>query len=133
MTLPIYHHRSRYLEETNTLDRAKSHLASLNRAEVRGKISAKLSITIRPMVIDMDNPEFKAEWNKAIEAAEKSLIKMLQTHLSRVDNNTTMIVITLLSSHKRLSVRQQTKSDNRLNSRLPESKQSEDNPLRGSK
>ena len=133
MTLPIYHHRSRYLEETDTLDRAKSHLASLNRAEVRGRTPAKLSITIRPMVIDKDNPEFKAEWNKAIEAAEKSLLKTLQTHLNKVDNNTTMIVITVLSSHKRLSVKQQTKFDNRLNSRLLESRQSEDNPLQGSK
>ena len=89
MTLPIQHHRSQYLEETDTLDWAKSHLTSLNRAEVRGRIPAKLSITIRPMVIDKDDPEFKSEWNKAIEAAEKSLLKTLQTHLSKVISKAT--------------------------------------------
>ena len=36
------------------------------------------------MVIDKDDPEFKAEWNKAIAVAEKSLLKTLQTHLSKV-------------------------------------------------
>ena len=78
------------------LDRAKAHLTSLNRAEVRGKI---LSINIKPIVLDKEDPEFKAEWAKAIAEVEKSLLRTLQTHLAKVCNNVTANANALLSSY----------------------------------
>ena len=48
-----------------------------------------ITITIKPLVIEKEDPTFKAEWNSAIEAAEKSLMVTLQNHLTRVVDKTT--------------------------------------------
>ena len=78
-----HYHRSEYLSDTDTLDRAKSHLAALQKAELQGKMPVKLAITIKPLVIDKEDSQFMAEWNSAITEAERSLMKTLQSHLTR--------------------------------------------------
>ena len=65
------------------------HLTALQKAESRGKTPAKLAITIKPLVIEKEDAQFKTEWNSAIEKAEKSLIQTLQSHLTRVVDKTT--------------------------------------------
>ena len=47
-----------YLEDTDTLNRAKA----LKEADLRGKTPAKLTISIKLIVLDKENPRFKAEW-----------------------------------------------------------------------
>ena len=84
---PFNHHRSQYLEDTEVLDRATAHLTALTKAESRGKTPAKLTITIKPMVIEKEDPQFKADWAKAIAESEKSLVQTLKNHLSKVSDN----------------------------------------------
>ena len=79
--------RSQYLEDTEVLDRATAHLTALTKAESRGKTPAKLTITIKPMVIEKEDPQFKADWAKAIAESEKSLVQTLKNHLSKVSDN----------------------------------------------
>ena len=69
--------------------RTKSHLAALRKAESRGKTPAKLSNFIKPMVLDKDDPQFIAKWNSAIIESERSLMRTLQSHLTRVVDKTT--------------------------------------------
>ena len=76
--------KSNYLEEIDTLDRAQSHLESLNRATGKGRTPAKLAVTIKPLVINKDDPIFKREWDQAIKSAEKGLLEALTKHLKRI-------------------------------------------------
>ena len=56
-----------------TLDRAKTHYQSPKREEERGKTPASMAISVRPNVLDKDEPRFKSAWIMVIEMAEKSL------------------------------------------------------------
>ena len=47
-----------FLEKTDKLDRARSHLDSLTRAVQKNKILNKLRINVKPLVIDKENPTF---------------------------------------------------------------------------
>ena len=45
-------YRKKYLQQMETLDRAKTHYQSLKRAEERGKTPASMAIMVRPNVMD---------------------------------------------------------------------------------
>ena len=47
-----------FLEKTDKLDRAWSHLDSLTRAVQKNRILNKLTINVKPLVIDKENPTF---------------------------------------------------------------------------
>ena len=76
--------KKKYLQETEALDRAKTHLQSLRRAEEKGKTQAGMTITVKPNVMEKEEVRFKSTWNLAIANAEKSLMETLQSHLERV-------------------------------------------------
>ena len=76
--------KTQYLDYTETLDRARDHMASLLRAESKGKTPQGMTIGVKASMVDKDNPSFKSAWNLAIERAEKSLMTTLKSHLSNV-------------------------------------------------
>ena len=76
--------RKKYLQETEALDRARTHLQSLRRAEERGKTPAGMAINVKPNVMEKDEVHFKSAWNLAISNAEKNLMDTLQNHLERI-------------------------------------------------
>ena len=79
----------KYLRDTETLDRAKAHLDSLQKAADRGRIPAKMTINIKPLVINKDNEQFKMEWQSAIQESERKLLKTVIDHLQRTIEQTT--------------------------------------------
>ena len=50
----ITNFRSKYLQQTETLDRAKAHLTALKSAEARDKILTGMSISMKPMVLERE-------------------------------------------------------------------------------
>ena len=46
---------TKYLSDTNTLDRATGHLESLQKAASAGRIPAKMTINIKPLVLNKEN------------------------------------------------------------------------------
>lgn len=82
-----------YLQRTETLDRAKSHLEALTNAVQRDRIPNKLRITVKPLIInredpELEDPEFQREWQKAIKQSETKLVGCLQNHLRKVIQTT---------------------------------------------
>ena len=75
--------KKKYLQETEALDRTKTHLQSLRRAEEKGKTPAGITITVKPNMMEKEEARFKSAWNLAIANAEKSLMGTLQSHLER--------------------------------------------------
>ena len=77
-----------YLDSTQILDRATNHLKSLQSATSDQRTPAKLRITIKPLVIQKDDPTFVTDWNNAIKTSEMMLCKSLIDHLNRVISST---------------------------------------------
>ena len=67
-----------YTELIVMLDRAKNHREALTKAIQRGHTLAKLKIT---MVINKEDPQFVAAWERAIKKCETSLVKIITDHL----------------------------------------------------
>ena len=63
-----------YLEKTNTLDRATSHLESLEASQSKGKTPAGLQITVKPQVIHKEDPIFREQWRKTVKECETALL-----------------------------------------------------------
>ena len=72
--------KEEYSDLVDTLDRANGHLDALKAAKTRGRTPLKLRITIKPMVIEKDRPEFQAAWEQAIRNCENLLINTLIEH-----------------------------------------------------
>ena len=68
----ITNFRSKYLQQTEMLDRAKAYLTALKSAEARDKILMGMSITVKPMVLEREDPHFKSAWTMANNSAEKT-------------------------------------------------------------
>ena len=81
-----------FLEKTDKLDRARSHLDSLTRAVQKNRIPNKLRINVKPLVIDKENPTFVRKWNDAIRRAELELTKIIIEHLQDVIQQTNAII-----------------------------------------
>ena len=62
-------------------DRASNHQEALSKAISRGRTSTRLTITIKPMVIDKEDPEFVAKWETAIKRCEQKLANTIIEHL----------------------------------------------------
>ena len=75
------HFKSQYEDLVDSLDRAKGHKTSLGQAKQKGRTPAKLQISIRPMVVNRDNPEFQRNWERAIKQSEGILLDTLTNHL----------------------------------------------------
>ena len=80
--------KAKYEELVDSLDRAKGHKLSLDQAKQRGRTPSKLQITIKPMVVNREDPEFQRDWDKAIKESEGILLGALQTHLDKYIQNT---------------------------------------------
>ena len=68
----ITNFRSKYLQQTEMLDKAKAHLTALKSAEARGKTPAGMSITMKPMILEREDPHFKSAWAMVINSAKKT-------------------------------------------------------------
>ena len=73
--------KSKYENLVDSLDRAKGHRTSLGQAKQRGRTPAKLQISIRPMVVNRENPEFQGNWERAVKQSEGILLDTLINHL----------------------------------------------------
>lgn len=58
--------KKNYLQKAEMLVRATVHLEALDNAVDKDRISTKLKINVRPMVINKDNAKFQQEWHWAI-------------------------------------------------------------------
>ena len=77
-----------YLELVGTLDRATGHKESLTRAVQRGRTPAKLRITIKPLVMNREEPKFTTAWDRAVRKCETTLVKVITDHLDNTVLNT---------------------------------------------
>ena len=75
---------TKYLADTEVIDRATGHLESLEKATSRVRTPTKMAINIKPLVLNRDNEQFKTEWQAAIAESEKKLMKTVTDHLKRV-------------------------------------------------
>ena len=73
--------KSKYENLVDSLDRAKGHRTSLGQAKQRGRTPAKLQISIRPMVVNRENPKFQGNWERAVKQSEGILLDTLINHL----------------------------------------------------
>ena len=55
------------VEMTDSLERVKGHRTSLEQARQKGRITTRLQITIKPMVINKEETEFLRNWDRAIK------------------------------------------------------------------
>ena len=76
-----------YVELTEDLDRATSHLESLRKAITRGRTPTGLKITLRPMVMHRDDPTFTRDWDETIKRCENEIITTIIKHLQRIVEN----------------------------------------------
>ena len=74
--------KSKYLEDTDTLDQAKSSLPSRPRAKAKQQSNLD-----QPLVLEKEDPQFKANWSTAVADTERNLCQVLQGHLAKVVNN----------------------------------------------
>lgn len=77
-----------YIEKTNILDRANNHAESLQSSLAKGKIPNKPQITVKPMVINKEDPTFTSEWSQLIKQNEVAMINCIVRHLQRVADTT---------------------------------------------
>ena len=86
--------KERYLELTDTLDRASNHKEALSKAIARGRTPARLRITIKPMVIEKDDPKFISQWETAIRECEQKLATVIIDHLKTTADKTNVAIRT---------------------------------------
>ena len=79
--------REDYIELTEDLDRATSHLESLRKAITRGRTPTGLKITLRPMVMHRDDPTFTRDWDETIRKSENEITTSIIKHLQRIVEN----------------------------------------------
>ena len=84
--------KERYLELTDTFDRASNHQEALSKAIARGRTLAKLRITIKPMVIEKDDPKFISKWETAIRDCEHKLATIIIDHLKETADKTNLTI-----------------------------------------
>ena len=73
-----------YKERIDTINRATSHREALQKAMEKGRTPQKLSINIKPLIMQKEDPEFKKNWEVAIKESEHKLIDTLIRHLTGV-------------------------------------------------
>ena len=84
--------KSQYLELIDIQDRASNHHESLSKAMARRRTPTKLQIDVKPMVVDKDDPDFVASWNKAIKECENRLIQTILNHLGNMITKTNLAI-----------------------------------------
>ena len=77
----IKHFSNQYSDLVNTMDRASSHRKAIQTAVQRGRTLARFKIA----VLNKDDPNFVAEWDKATQMCEQTLISTLINHLTRIE------------------------------------------------
>ena len=80
--------KKKYLEFTELLDRATSHLESLLIAKNKGRTPARLRITTKPVVVRSDDSDLQLQWAQACRKGELLLIEVLINHLEKVVRET---------------------------------------------
>ena len=80
--------KKKYLEFTELLDRATSHLELLLLAKSKGRTPARLRITTKPVVVRSDDDDLKLQWAQACRQGELLLIEVLINHLEKVIKET---------------------------------------------
>ena len=86
--------KERYLKLTDTFDRASNNQEALSKAITRGRTPAKLRITIKPMVIEKDDPKFISKWETAIRDCEHKLATVIIDHLKETADKTNLTIRT---------------------------------------
>ena len=80
--------KSWYAEETHSLDWATSHWEALKTAQTKNKTLAKLQITVKPQVINKEQPTFANRWNSIVRSAENKMMQCLIDHLETTQSET---------------------------------------------
>ena len=80
--------KEKYAQETHSLDRACNHWEALKAAQAKNKIPAKLQITVKPQVINKEQPEFSNKWNSIVKTAEKDMMQCIIQHLESTQSDT---------------------------------------------
>ena len=83
---------SECFEMVDIHDRAMSHQEALSKAMSRGRTPTRLKITIKPMVIDKEDPQFVAKWETAIRQSEQKLANILIEHLKETATKTNLAI-----------------------------------------
>lgn len=71
---------TRYLTNTDTLDRASGHLEALQKARLRGRTPTKMAINT---LIQREDETFKPEWQTAVKQSETMLTETVSIVLEK--------------------------------------------------
>ena len=71
----------KYLEFTELLDWANSHLESLLQAKSKARTPTRLQITTKPVVVHSEDEELKIKWAQPCRQGKLLLIEVLLNHL----------------------------------------------------
>ena len=63
------------------MDRAVAHQESLVSSKEKGRVPARLKITIQPMVINKEQYQFQQDWTRTCREGEERLMTVLINHL----------------------------------------------------
>ena len=80
--------KRKYLDLTDILNRAVSHLEALANAKSKGRTPTRLRITTKPVVVHSKDEDFRFKWAQACRRAELMLIEVLLNHLEKVITET---------------------------------------------
>lgn len=80
--------KKKYLDLTELIDRATSHMESLENAKSKGRTPTRLRITTKPVVVRSEDSDFKIKWAQACKRAELLLMQVLLDHLQNVIKET---------------------------------------------
>lgn len=73
-----------FLDKTTILDRAEAHQSSLLSSKEKGRVPAKLRVTVQPMVLMKEKYSFQQAWNSTIRESEDRLMSVLINHLDNI-------------------------------------------------